>query len=166
MLHFNPFLPILTALGLQLDTGNHSVRPTTDSTRTVSSGAPAAGSKGAHAHLFSSMSTYTSVFGELVLTQTQPCYCPPPSAVRMFEGRLIAQLALISAGSKHPAAGRPRPPRALEARGDKAGIIAGKVTFKTVDRFNYRFLLSCFKIEGSKTTRGIPLNPPSNPPIK
>lgn len=105
------------------------MRPTTNSTRTVSSGAPAAGSKGARARLFSSMSTYTSVFRELVLTQTQPCHCPPPSAVRMFEGRLIAQLALISAGSKHPAAGRPRPLRAPKARRDKAGIIVGKVTF-------------------------------------
>lgn len=47
----------------------------------------------------------------------------------MFEGRLIALLALISAGSKHPAAGRPGFPEDGSGAGDKAGIIAGKVTF-------------------------------------
>lgn len=40
------------------------------------------------------------VFRELLLTQTQALHCPSPSPVRMFEGRLIAWLALISAGNK------------------------------------------------------------------
>lgn len=48
------------------------------------------------------------VFRELVLTQTQPLHCPSPSQARMFEGRLIAWLPLISAGTDNPAAGRPR----------------------------------------------------------
>lgn len=41
------------------------------------------------------------VFGKLVLTQTQPLHCTPPSPVSMFEERLIAWLALISAGTRN-----------------------------------------------------------------
>lgn len=44
-------------------------------------------------------SVHMCMFGELVLTQTQPLHCPPQSAVRMFEGRLVAWLPLISAGT-------------------------------------------------------------------
>lgn len=108
------------------------------------------------------------VFRELVLTQTQPLHCPPPSLVRMFEVRLIAWLPLISAGTKNPVAGRPRPLRMLSAPGQerhKSGSIAGKVTVKNYGVVNYRFLMSCFKIAGSKITHGIILNPPSNPLI-
>lgn len=74
------------------------------------------------------MSLHMCVFRELVLTQTQPLHCPSPSLVRMFEGRLIAWLPLISAGTKNPAAGRPRPSRMLSAPGQerhKTGSRAG-----------------------------------------
>lgn len=58
---------------------------------------------------------HMDVFGELLLTQTQPPYCPSPSPVRMFEGRLTARLPLISAGTKNPAAGGPCPSRTPSA---------------------------------------------------
>lgn len=45
--------------------------------------------------------TCVCVFGKLVLTQTQPLHCTPPSPVSMFEERLIAWLALISAGTRN-----------------------------------------------------------------
>lgn len=121
-----------------------------------------------HVCVFVSMSPYACVFREPVLTQTQPPHCPPPSVVRMFEGRLIAWLPLISAGTKNPAARRLWPWRMLPAPGQerhKAGSIAGKVTVENYGAVNYRFLMSCFKIAGSKITHGITLNPPSNPPI-
>lgn len=53
-----------------------------------------------------SMSAHMCVFWEFLLTQTQLLHCPRPSAVRMFEGRLVARLPLISAGTRSPAAGR------------------------------------------------------------
>lgn len=120
-----------------------------------------------HVSLHMCVSVCACVFGELVLTQTQPLHCPP-SLVRMFEGRLIAWLPLISAGTKNPTAGRPRPSRMLSAPGQerhKAGSRAGEVTVENYGAVNYRFLLSCFKIAGSKITHGITLNPPSNPLI-
>lgn len=121
-----------------------------------------------HVCVFLSMSPYTCVFRELVLTQTQALHCPPPSVVRMFEGRLIAWLPLISAGTKNPVAGRLWPSRMLSAPGQerqKTRSMAGKVTVENYGEVNYRFLLSCFKIEGSKITHGITLNLPSKPLI-
>lgn len=108
------------------------------------------------------------VFRELVLTQTQPLQCSSPSLVRMFEGRLIAWLTLISAGTKNPAAGRPRPSKMLSAprqERHKTGSVAGKVTVENYTAVFYRLLMSCFKIAGSEITQRIILNPPSNPPI-
>lgn len=62
------------------------------------------------------------VFGELVLTQTQPPHCPPPSPVRMFEGRLIAWLPLISAGTENHVPGNPCPSRTRDERGAGHGV--------------------------------------------
>lgn len=118
--------------------------------------------------VYVSMSPCTFVFGKLVLTQTQPLHCPAPSVVRMFEGRLIAWLPLISTGTKNPAARGLWPWRMLSAPGQerhKTGSIAGKVTLENYGAVNYRFLMSCFKIAGRKITHGITLNPASNPLI-
>lgn len=83
-------------------------------------------------------------FESLVLTQTQPLHCPLPSAVRMFEGRLVAQLSLISAGTRSPVVGRLWPWRTPRALGQEARVgEAGKVPVKTYVRVNYRFLASC-----------------------
>ena len=122
------------------------------------------------------VSLHMCVFRELVLTQTQPLHCPSPSLVRMFEGRLIAWLPLISAGTKKRAAGSPQPSRSLSAPGqerrgeertreERRGTGQGKVTVENYGAVNYRLLMSCFKIAGCKITHGITLNPPSNPLI-
>lgn len=103
------------------------------------------------------------------MTQTQALYCPPSSVVRMFEGRLIAWLPLISAGTKNPVAGRLWPSRMLSAQGQesqKTRSIAGKVTVENYGEVNYRFVVSCFKIADSKITHGITLKPPSKPLVK
>lgn len=121
MPHFNFCLFLFLPTTLRLHTGTHSCVPRPTRLAMWVQVRRRRGQR-VHVRVSSSMSTYMSVFRELVLTQTQPCHCPPPSAVRMFEGRLIAWLALISAGSKHPAAGRPRPLRTAQTRGTRRGL--------------------------------------------
>lgn len=70
--------------------------------------------------------------GELALTQTQPPHCPPPSPVRMFEGRLIAWLPLISAGTKNPVA---RSTSAFESkRGTRRGVVLERLLSKIMEQ--------------------------------
>lgn len=127
------------------------------------------GWKGACVCLWEHVSLHMCVFGKLVLTQTQPLHCPAPSVVRMFEGRFIAWLPLISAGTENPVAGRTRPQRIQSEPGHErhgtGELRACKVTDENYGGVNYRFLMSCFKIAGSEITHGITLNPPSNPLI-
>lgn len=126
--------------------------------------------KGCTRVFLASMSTYTRVFREPVLTQTQPLHCPPPSVARMFEGRLTAWLPLVSAGTKHPAAGRPRPPEDAVSAGTREAQdrdYSWKGYFsKIVDRLIIDSSWAVLKIADSRITRGISLNLWSNPPIK